>query len=243
MSEYYRAYEERYRAVYAQGDFTWGHTAEDAQLAAVLEEWVREYGLAGKRVAEFACGEGAGGVLMCRMGCIYEGYDVAPTAVKIARKALGEFPGARVELMDMVKQALPEKTLDGALDISGLHMLVTDADRAAYISNVFRALKPGATALFWQESYRENAYDGAVESIEKWKEITGLDFDTPQRRGIGRSGREVMLRLLPARPRSREGYVAEFGAAGFDVIWVREIRDSDFMLSSAGILVRRPAKI
>ena len=240
MSEYYRQYEERYRAVQNVGDFTWGHTAKDAQLVAALSEWVAEYGLSGKRVAEFACGEGAGGVLLCGMGCVYEGYDIAPTAVALTRRALAGYPGAKVEQLDMVKERLGASAYDGAVDISGLHMLVTDSDRAAYLKNVYDMLKPGATALFWQEAYNENAYGGEVASIDDWKAMTGLDFDTPEKRRIGKSGRDVMLRLLPARPRSREGYIADFERAGFEVVRIQEIKDSDFMARSAGILVRKP---
>lgn len=240
MSEYYMAYEERYRAVEAAGGGTWGHSAEDHGTNAALESWVRENALIGKCVAEFACGEGAGGVILSRLGCVYSGFDIAPTAVEKARRALAEFPGASVRQLDMVRQRLPENSLDGALDMSGLHMLVTDAHRAAYLKNVFWALKPSAPALFWQEAYREDAYEGPVMSIEEWERMSGLDFHTPESRTIGNTGREVMLRLLPARPRTEEGYMREFQAAGFEVLEVRKLGDTDFMASSAGIWVRKP---
>lgn len=239
MSEYYRAYEQRYRAVRDVGDFVWGHRTDDVQLREALAGWVGEYGLSGKRVAEFACGEGAGGVLLCSMGCRYAGYDIAPTAVEICREALKKFPDARVELRDMVNEPVEEASLDGAADISGLHMLVTDADREKYLKNVFRALKPGASALFWQEAFREDAFEGRVESIEDWMKETGLDFKTPERRRIGGTDKEVMLPLLPARPRSREGYIREFEKAGFRVVWIREIKDSEFMAMSVGILAEK----
>ena len=240
MSEYYRAYEARYRAVREIGEFTWGHTPDDAQLAGAVGDWVRAYDLTGKTVAESACGEGAGGVLLCRLGCIYNGYDIAPTAVEIARQAVAGFPGAKVEQRDIVAQPLPENSVDGALDVSGLHMIVTDADRAAYIGNIFNALKSGGSALFWQESYRSEAYEGAVTDIEDLMRLTGLDFNTPQKRRIGNSGKEVMLPLLPARPRTKEGYVREFENAGFRVVRMQVIKDSDFMESSIGILVEKP---
>ena len=240
MSEYYRAYDERYRAVQDVGDFIWGHRPDDTQLAEALTGWVDEYGLRGRRVAEFACGEGVVGRMLAEMGCEYCGYDVSPAAVEISRRRIAGLNGARVEEMDMVKARLAAESCDGVLDVSGLHMLVTDGDREKYLGNVYHALRPGATALFWQEAYREDEFGGCVESVDDWKKITGLDFDTPERRTIGNSGREVMLRLLPARPRSREGYEKEFTAAGFDIVWFREIRDADFMPGSAGILVRKP---
>ena len=240
MGEYYRAYDERYRAVQDVGDFIWGHRPDDVQLNEALTSWVDEYGLRGRRVAEFACGEGVVGRMLAEMGCIYSGYDISPTAVEISRRRLNGLNGARVGEMDMVKDRLEEESCDGVLDVSGLHMLVTDGDREKYLRNVFNALKPGATALFWQEAYREDGYEGRVESIEDWKNITGLDFDTPESRTIGNTGREVMLRLLPARPRSRAGYTDEFSRAGFEVIRFKEIMNSEFMALSAGILVKRP---
>ena len=240
MGEYYRAYDERYRAVQDVGDFIWGHRPDDVQLNEALKSWVDGNGLRGKRVAEFACGEGVVGRMLAEMGCIYSGYDVSPAAVEISRRRLGGLNGACVEEMDMVKARLDKESCDGALDVSGLHMLVTDGDREKYLRNVFNALKPGATALFWQEAYRKDGYEGRVESIEDWKRITGLDFDTPESRTIGNTGREVMLKLLPARPRSRAGYERELAAAGFEVVWFREIRNSDFMAMSAGMLVRKP---
>ncbi len=139
MSEYYLNYEERYQAVQAVGDYLWGHLPDDHQLVAALNGWVDEHDLRSKSIVEFACGEGVCAEMLCRMGCAYQGYDIAPTAVDIARRRIANFPHAQISRLDMVKEALSEGSADGVLDVSGLHMLVTDSDRCASCP---RARKP-----------------------------------------------------------------------------------------------------
>jgi hypothetical protein len=85
---YYYAYENRYQKVFSAGGDRWGHSPEDAILAGTLARWVTDNRLSGRRVVEFACGEGAGGVLLSRLGCIYHGVDIAPSAVEKTKAAL-----------------------------------------------------------------------------------------------------------------------------------------------------------
>lgn len=240
MTEYYRAYEERYRIVREASDGLWGHSDEDAAYVEALNNWVNENSLSGKKVIEFACGEGMGAVILSDAGCIYHGVDIAPTALEMARRLVGTRKNVTFDLLDMVKQNPGEGMFDAALDVSGLHMLVTDADRDAYLKNVFRCLKPGGFAMFWQESYRTDAYEGMVESIAHWEKLTGLDFNTPEPRRIGNSGKEVMIKLLPARPRTEAGYRTEMERAGFVVDEFYTLGDSSFMISSAAIKVHKP---
>ncbi len=239
-NEYYRAYEERYRIVRSVTEEIWGHSPEDDDLAAAIGCWVKENDLAGKRVMEFACGEGACAVLLGRAGCIYHGADIAPTALETAKKLAGGMENVSFSLMDLVRESAGEAVYSAALDVSGLHMLVTDSDRAAYLKNMYNALVPGGCAMFWQESFRIDAYEGEVHDFADWERRTGLDFNTPEKRTIGESGREVMLKLLPARPRTEAGYRAEMEKAGFVVEEIRPIADNGFMAMSACIKVRKP---
>ena len=238
MNEYYRAYEERYRAVSEAGGDWWGHRPDDARLRESLEKWVCENSLKGKKVIEYACGEGACGIILSSLGCIYRGVDIAPSAVDRTNYHLAEFPGAHADVLDMVRERAAEAGYDAALCVSGLHMLVTDSDRAAFLNNVFHALKPGGCAYFYQEAYRRDAYEGHVESIDQWQRITGLDFNTPQPRIMGE--KQVMLKLLPARPRTEAGYRSEMQDAGFEIVCFRELAESDFIPMSAEIKLRRP---
>lgn len=213
---YYLAYEDRYRKVYEAGGGIWGHTPDDELLNRTLAEWVTEYDLVGRHVIEFACGEGSSGVILSRLGCAYQGVDIAPSAISRASEALRRFPDAHVTRLDMVNERIGGE-YDGALDCMGLHMLVLDSDRQRYLANVAASLKPGAPVLFFRESYREDAYSGEVATFEDWKRISGSDYETPQPREIGRTGIMVNLPLVPARAKNREDYIREMEAAGLAV--------------------------
>ncbi len=82
---YYTAYEQRYKAVYDAGVERWGHSPDDAELYTTLKKWVTDNHLEGKHVIEFACGEGAAGVILSELGCRYHGLDIAPSALERAR--------------------------------------------------------------------------------------------------------------------------------------------------------------
>ena len=212
----YLAYEERYRKVKEAGGGIWGHTPADELLNETLAHWVAENNLAGRRVIEYACGEGSSGVILSRLGCVYHGVDIAPSAVSRAKDALRPFPDAQVTCLDMVNERIGGE-FDAALDCMGLHMLVTDCDRRRYLANLAASLKPGAPALFFRESFREDAYSGEVASFDDWKRISSSDYDTPQPREINRTGVVVELPLVPARAKNREDYLREMEEAGLAV--------------------------
>lgn len=213
---YYLAYENRYQKVFAASAACWGHSPDDAELVRVLSDWVSQNGLKGKRIVEYACGEGSSGVILSKLGCLYHGVDVAPSAVERASLALAEFPTATVSRLDMTRERVSE-LFDAALDVMGLHMLVTDGDRRNYLANVFDSLKQGAPALFYRESYSRDAYRGAVASFDDWKRISGSDYETPEARRVGQGDDVVHIPLVPARAKNKEDYIAEMEAAGFAV--------------------------
>lgn len=234
--QYYTAYENRYRAAYDAGIPLWGHDPDDEILASALTGWVEKNHLAGKRIIEFACGEGSAGVILSKLGCTYHGVDIAPSALEKARLALADFPEAKVSLLDMVRET-PGETYDAALDVMGLHMLVTDSDRAAYLRSACASLKPGAPMLFFRESYRRDMAEITVSSFEEWISISDSDYTRPEKREM--RGKEVWIPLLPARARSEAGYRGEFAHAGFTVEHFEEMEISRQISFSASIYVRK----
>ncbi len=241
---YYLAYETRYRTVYDAGAERWGHSPEDKELYATLQAWVCENQLVGKSIIEFACGEGASGVILSALGCHYYGVDISPSAVAKAREALAPYPHARVEVLDMVKNQ-PDGTYDGALDSMGFHMLITDGDRKAYLHHAITSLRAGAPMLFYKESYRANGDEliqSPVDSYEDWLQRTGNDYQTPSLRKVdmGTGEIEVLLPLLPARANDRDGYVAEMEGAGFTVERFVEMNPSASIQYAASVYVRKP---
>lgn len=239
--QYYQSYEERYRAVQSVSeDILWGHTPEDEELRAFLSGWVEKNGLQGKRIVEFCCGEGGSGVVLSQLGCPYQGYDIAPTAVRKANLLLKDFPSASADLRNLVNEPLPACAFDAAFDSMGLHMLVTDSDRSAYLRNMFACLRPGSPAFFFHQSYREDAYSGPVASFEEWKAITGCDYTAPQERTIGDSGKTVLIPLVPARAKNRTDYIAEMEQAGFIVDEFIEMGENRKCVYSASLFVHKP---
>lgn len=237
--KYYERYEQRYRAAYDAGAERWGHAPDNAELMSALTTWVEQNRLKGRKIIEFACGEGAAGVILSKLGCIYHGVDLAPSALEKAQASLRSFPQARVSRLDMVVERLPDG-YDAALDAMGLHMLVADGDRQAYLANAFAVLQPDAPMLFYKEMYDAEAYDGPVDSAAQWACITGMDYVSPRDTAAGDGKVEVRTPFLPARCRSESQYRDELTRAGFSVEDFHVNGASREILSSANIYVRRP---
>lgn len=238
---YYEAYEGRYQAVQSVSkDLFWGHSPEDKELIAHLSGWVQKHDLKGKRIVEFCCGEGGSGAVLASLGCSYQGYDIASSAISKAKVTLKDYPEAQAEVRNLVTAALPENTFDAALDVMGFHMLVVDSDRKAYLTNMFRTLRPGAPAFFFHQLYRREIYRGPVESFEDWKKISGSDYSTPEEREIGDTGKTVMIPLVPGRARNKEDYIAELEAAGFIVDSFMEMGENHKAPFSCSFHVHKP---
>ena len=240
---YYMAYEKRYQAVFSAGAERWGHSSEDEVLYNTLKSWVEENGLVEKKVIEYACGEGACGVILSELGCVYHGVDISPSAIEKSKKLLEKYPNAKVEVLDMVKESVDEK-YDAAIDCMGLHMLITDSDRQSYLQNVYKNLNTGAPMLLFRESYRrEGVHQGVVKSFEEWSKITDCDYETPQLRQVrsAKDGRnvDVYVPLLPARAKDEQGYTEEFEAVGFKVERFAEMDASKSIAYSASIYIRK----
>jgi SAM-dependent methyltransferase len=235
---YYWAYEKRYQAVYEAGISRWGHSPEDTVLYKTLKTWVETNGLQGKKVIEFACGEGACGVILSKLGCIYRGFDISPSAIEKAKEALAPYPNASVAVLDMVREKAPDGPYDAALDCMGLHMLVTDSDRSAYLQNACAILRVDAPMLFFRESYRKNAYEGEVGTFEDWKRISGDDYSTPMKR-TSKEGIVCEIPLVAARARTEKGYRAEMENAGFSVLDLIEMDINEEIPFSASIFVKK----
>ena len=238
---YYLAYEHRYQKAYEAGIERWGHRPDEEVLLQTLTKWVDDHRLRGKKVIEFACGEGACGEILSRLGCVYHGVDIAPSAVEKARHALEPYPNATVALLDMVNDSI-SGGYDAALDCMGFHMLVLDLDRRKYLHNAFHCLYPGAPMLLFRESYKADAYTGTVDSFEQWLTVSGGDYTTPQKLSAAHNGIdiEVSAPFVPGRARTKDDYIQEMTDAGFAVDDFTEMASDMQITSSASIYVHKP---
>ncbi len=239
---YYFAYEERYRKVFAAGIERWGHSPDDKELVLGLTAWVDENGLRGKKVIEFACGEGASGEILSRLGCVYHGIDISPLAVERTRAALIGYSNASAQRLDMVREQV-SGVYDAALDVMGFHMLILDEDRRRYLQNAFDCIKPGAPMLFFREGHRAEEPEIEVTSMEQWLAVTGDDYQTPHKR-TGMNGLkevEVMLPLVPGRSRTKGGYQFEMRLIGFEIEQIIDMDTNRQCPHSVSIYARKPA--
>ena len=238
---YYCAYEERYKKAYEAGAERWGHVPEDDELTETLTNWVDKHNLRGKRIIEFACGEGAAGVILSKLGCAYHGVDIAPSAIAKAESELKKYSNSTVELLDMVNQKA-DGIFDAALDVTGFHMLVTDGDRTKYLSNMFSSLNPGSPVLFVHESYRADAENVNINSYSDWENYSDSDYRKPEQRFVHQNGKkvEVWVPLVPCRAKNKDGYIAELNSAGFIVDDFIEMETSHKITTSATISAHKP---
>ncbi|GHV38407.1 hypothetical protein FACS189490_00280 [Clostridia bacterium] len=106
----------------------------------------------------------------------------------------------------------------------GFHMLVTDADRNAYLQNVNQALKNGAPFMLYRESVWEGSPDAEIKDLDEWIKLTGEDYTTPALCQV--EGKEVYVPLVPARARSHAQYIDELQSASFIVDRIIDLESS-----------------
>lgn len=126
MTEYYRAYDRRYKAVHGAG-LQW---ASDAPTAIVAET-VRGLGLTARSpILELGCGEGRDAAALLRDNYSVTATDISFEAVSWCRRKYPEYAG-NFTVLDFVGGTLLQK-FDFIYAVAVLHMLTEDADRAAF---------------------------------------------------------------------------------------------------------------
>ena len=233
---YYTAYDKRYRAVYEQGADHWLFLPDYETIKTTIHDFVFRFGLKGRKIVDLGCGEGLGGLEFAKLGCIYQGFDISPAAIDKSRVLLSSYQNAQVAVFDVVREELPRATFDAGIDIGCLHMLVTDADRHKYLTNVFNCLIAGAPMLFAHQRLENTEYDGQVKNYRQWLKISGDDVDNPQERPAVKDGQIIPVRipLIASRPRTEDGYRNELENHSFEIQELTRIRNT------VNILVIKP---
>lgn len=242
MSEsYHLLYEKRYQKAYEAGAEYWGHTPDDKELTEKLTEWVIYHNLKGKRIIEFFCGEGASGVILSKLGCIYHGVDVSPSAIKKAERSLADYPNAKVTQLNAVTVKIDD-IYDAVLDVMGFHMLVSDPDRNAYLKNAFLCLKPKSPVFFFREICTESSNDSFINSYEEWLAVSKDDYTTPRQMNFKKDGKNVEIQIphVPGRSKSKAGYTRELSETGFIVDSIIDMERSQKCGESVSIYAHKP---
>ncbi|MBN2362503.1 class I SAM-dependent methyltransferase [candidate division WOR-3 bacterium] len=216
---YYTAYDKRYKSVYSQGVDYWSSFPEVIEgVKTVLTSLLPVDSTSDNiKLIELGCGEGYIAGHISKMGIKYTGIDISETAVSKAKK---RYDDKNIEFIsaDMtVCREIKENVFDFALDISSLHMLVTDDDRDKYLNVVSRIVKPGGTVIFLNESCREDSIDCRIETYEQWLSISGTDVDSPERWTAFQNGLpiNIVIPRIASRSKSLNQYRQEIFSHGF----------------------------
>ena len=141
MRKYYEAYDDRYRQAHAAG-LAW--FADEA--SGIVMETMRKYGVdLHSRILEIGCGEGRDARALLKAGYDLTATDVSPEAIRHCKEKTPQF-AEKFRVTDAVAEQ-PQERYDFVYAIAVLHMLVEDADRAAFLRYVRGSLKENGIAL------------------------------------------------------------------------------------------------
>ena len=141
MRKYYEAYDDRYRQAHEAG-LQW--FADEA--SGIVMETMQKYGVQMRsRILEIGCGEGRDARALLKAGYDLTATDVSPEAIRHCKEKTPQF-AEKFRVTDAVAEQ-PRERYDFVYAIAVLHMLVEDADRAAFLRYVRGSLKENGIAL------------------------------------------------------------------------------------------------
>lgn len=198
--KYYEAYDDRYRQTHALG-LQW---ASD-EPTPIVAEMLRKYGVSpSKKLLELGCGEGRDAFALLRAGYDLLATDISPEAVAYCRGKAPEL-AAHFAVLDCVGGTLPGR-FDFIYAVAVLHMLVEDADRAAFYSFLRTHLAPDGLALVCTMG------DGQFERRSDIRTAFDLQPRTHQA-----SGRTLAIAGTSCRMVSFSTFREELHRAGFSI--------------------------
>lgn len=139
FDKYYRAYDERYRRVYALGARTWRQSRVDEEL----QRFLKVRGLPPGDAIDLGCGEGIDSIWLAARGWRVVGVDLSATAIDRARELTAD-AGVVVEFQvgDVLNlSAYVDHSFDLAVNVFTLHMLVEREDRLRHLREAHRVLR------------------------------------------------------------------------------------------------------
>ena len=203
MSEqkYYTAYDDRYRQVHAQ-NLQWFQSAP----SPIVEETMREFAITAKhKLLEIGCGEGRDAYPLLAQGFDLLATDVSPEAIAYCRKNAPD-KAEHFRILDCIGGHL-EQSFDFIFAIAVVHMLVPDADRAAFYRFIRDHLNPGGIALIGTMG------DGTTERQTDIRTAFQLQTRTHQQ-----SGKEVRIAATSCRMVSFQTFENELCQNGLTVV-------------------------
>jgi cyclopropane fatty-acyl-phospholipid synthase-like methyltransferase len=145
----------------------WGDVRIPAEVRALARQG------AARRTLELGCGLGRFSRYLAQQGVRATGVDFSSVAIARARRSAAQ-DDTQIEFLvgDVTHLAALSGPFDMSFDVGCFHCLDAQGQRA-YVSEVFRLLKPGSTHLIWA---LDSAPSDMPLSPTAMKEIFGAGF-------------------------------------------------------------------
>lgn len=139
--EYYKAYDERYKAIHQKG-FSW---AGDVPSPIVLET-ITKYGIKpDQEILEIGCGEGRDAKAVLEAGFNLTATDISLEAIRYCKEKFPAF-APRFQILDCLADKVSSR-YDFIYAVAVVHMLVADKDRDGFYRFIREHLKEDGLAL------------------------------------------------------------------------------------------------
>jgi SAM-dependent methyltransferase len=110
------------------------------------EYWNRVCSLSSDaRVLEYGCSEGSNAAKLAELSSWYEGIDISDIAITNATQRFGS-ETVKFHVMDAMNMTFEDAQFDLVFGSGIIHHLDTEQS----MKDIFRVLKPGGTAIFWE---------------------------------------------------------------------------------------------
>lgn len=126
------------------------------------------------KVLDLGCGTGRNANYLAEQGSKVTGYEISRTALSIAKKRATDDDLSVDYCIQNIGATFPEaaESFDLALDVTSSNSL-NDRERATYLDEVYRVLKPGGHFFV-----RALCKDGDANAKELLKRSPGTEYDT-----------------------------------------------------------------
>lgn len=198
--KYYEAYDDRYRQVHEK-KMQWASDVPSKIVSQVLEAWEIS---TDAEILELGCGEGRDAAHLMDQGYRITATDISPEAIRYCRENYADF-AENFRILDCVAGKWSGK-YDFIYAVAVVHMLVEDADRAAFYRFIREHLKKDGFALICTMG------DG---SLERQSDVSTA-FDL-QERTHGETGIKLRLACTSCRMVCWETFLRELADSGLEV--------------------------
>ena len=201
MSNYYRAYDDRYRQVHGQA-LQWSSDSP----TPIVEKTIAELSLPkSAEILEIGCGEGRDAFHLLDGGYKLLGVDISPEAIDYCKRKRPEYSES-FKAADCLCGSLGKK-FGFIYSVAVLHMLVDDSDRAAFYAFIREHLCDGGIALICTMGDGEAEYQSDPSNAFRICE-----------RIHQQTGKPLMIASTSCRVVSFATFEAELKSSGFEIV-------------------------